>query len=97
VDFGEQNFIDASGYISSISLKIEKPSGQYLALICDESLTCHGLNLNLGYFCGFTFIFVSFGESHLLVLWYAGGRCGMICNDEDCGRSRRRGVDDQGW
>jgi hypothetical protein len=68
VDFGEQNFIDALGYISSISLKIEKPSGQYLALICDESLTCHGLNLNPEYFCGFNFIFVSFGESRVLIL-----------------------------
>jgi hypothetical protein len=32
--------------------KIEKPSSQYLGLICDESLTCRGLNLNPGYFCG---------------------------------------------
>jgi hypothetical protein len=33
----------------------------------------------------------------LLVSWCAGGRCGMACNDEDCGRSRRTGADDQGW
>jgi hypothetical protein len=43
------------------------------------------------------FIFVSFGESHLLVSWCAGGRCGMACSDEDCGRSRRPGAEDRGW
>jgi hypothetical protein len=26
--------------------EIEKPSGEYLGLICDESLTCRGLNSN---------------------------------------------------
>jgi hypothetical protein len=36
-------------------------------------------------FC-FSFIFVLFGESHLLVSWCAGGRCGMACSDEDRGR-----------
>jgi hypothetical protein len=39
-------------------------------------------------FC-FSFIFVLFGESRLLVSWCAGGRCGMACTDEDRGRSRR--------
>jgi hypothetical protein len=39
----------------------------------------------------FSFIFVLFGESHLLVSWCATGRCGMVCNDEDHGRSRRPG------
>jgi hypothetical protein len=47
-------------------------------------------------FC-FSFTFVSFGESCLLVLWCAGGRCGMACNDENRGRSRRPGVEDRGW
>jgi hypothetical protein len=47
-------------------------------------------------FC-FSFIFVSFGESCLLVSWCAGGRCGMTCSDEDHGRSRRPGVEDWGW
>jgi hypothetical protein len=47
-------------------------------------------------FC-FSFIFVSFGESCLLVSWCAGGRCGMTCNDEDRGRSRRPGAEDQEW
>jgi hypothetical protein len=39
----------------------------------------------------FSFIFVSFQESHLLVSWCAAGRCGMACSDEDHGRSRRPG------
>jgi hypothetical protein len=47
-------------------------------------------------FC-FSFTFVSFGESHLFVLWCAGGRCGMACSDEDHGRSRRPGAEDWGW
>jgi hypothetical protein len=47
-------------------------------------------------FC-FSFIFVSFGESRLLVLWCAGGRCGMVCSDENHGTSRSPGVEDQGW
>jgi hypothetical protein len=45
----------------------------------------------------FSFTFVSFGESRLLVSWCAGGRCGMACSDEDCGRSRRPGAEDRGW
>jgi hypothetical protein len=44
----------------------------------------------------FSFIFVSFGESRLLVSWCAGGRCGMTCSDEDHGRSRRPSEEDQG-
>jgi hypothetical protein len=47
-------------------------------------------------FC-FSFIFVSFGESRLLVSWYAGGKCGMTCNDEDRDMSRRYGAEDRGW
>jgi hypothetical protein len=77
--------------------EIETPSGQYLILICDESLTCRDLNLNPAHFGSFTFIFVLFGESCLLVSWCAGGRCDMTCSDEDCGRSRRPGAEDQGW
>jgi hypothetical protein len=45
----------------------------------------------------FSFIFVLFGESRLLVSWGAGGRCGMPCSDEDRGMSRRPGVEDQRW
>jgi hypothetical protein len=47
-------------------------------------------------FC-FSFIFVSFGESCLLVSWCAGGRCGMACSDEDHGRIRRPSAEDWGW
>jgi hypothetical protein len=46
-------------------------------------------------FC-FSFTFVSFGESCLLVSWCAGGRCGMACSDEDHGRSRKPGAEDLG-
>jgi hypothetical protein len=49
----------------------------------------------------FCFVFLlslfRFGESRLLVSWCAGGMCSMTCNDEDCGRSRRPGVEDRGW
>jgi hypothetical protein len=45
-------------------------------------------------FC-FSFTFVLFGESCLLVSRCAGGRCGMACNDEDRGRSRRPGAEDR--
>jgi hypothetical protein len=31
----------------------------------------------------------------LLVSWCAGGRCGMVCIDEDHGRSRRPGAADR--
>jgi hypothetical protein len=45
----------------------------------------------------FSFIFVSFGETRLLVSWCAGGRCGMACRDEHRGRSRRPGAEDRRW
>jgi hypothetical protein len=47
-------------------------------------------------FC-FSFTFVLFGESCLLVSWCAGSTCGMACSDEDRGRSRRSGAEDRGW
>jgi hypothetical protein len=47
-------------------------------------------------FC-FSFTFVSFRESRLLVSWCAGGRSGMVCSDEYRGRSRRPGAEDRGW
>jgi hypothetical protein len=47
-------------------------------------------------FC-FSFTFVSFRESRLLVSWCAGGKCDMACSDEDRGRSRRPGAKDRGW
>jgi hypothetical protein len=45
----------------------------------------------------FSFIFGSFAASRLLVSCCAGGRCGMASIDEDSGRSRRPGAEDQGW
>jgi hypothetical protein len=63
----------------------------------DESLTWRDLNLNLGHFGSFTFIFVSCGESCLLVSWCVGGRCGMVGSDKDRGRSRRASAEDRGW
>jgi hypothetical protein len=45
----------------------------------------------------FSFIFVEFGESRLLVSWCAGGRCSMASSDEDHGRSRRPSAEDRGW
>jgi hypothetical protein len=47
-------------------------------------------------FC-FSFIFVSLGESYLLVSWCAGGRCGMAYSNEDRDRSRRPSAEDRGW
>jgi hypothetical protein len=47
-------------------------------------------------FC-FSFIFVLFRESRLLVSWCAGGRCDVACSNEDRCRSRRRGAEDRGW
>jgi hypothetical protein len=44
----------------------------------------------------FSFTFVSFGESCLLVSWCARGRCGMVCSDEDHDKSRRHGAEDGG-
>jgi hypothetical protein len=64
---------------------------------CDESLTCRGLNSNSRHFNGFTFIFVSCGESRLLISWCVGDMCDMAGSDEDHGRSRRPGAEDRGW
>jgi hypothetical protein len=63
----------------------------------DESLTWRGLNSILERFVCFTFIFVSFGESCLLVSWCVGGRCSTVCSDEDHGRSWRPGAEDREW
>jgi hypothetical protein len=45
----------------------------------------------------FSFTFVLFEESCLVVSWCVGGRCDMACSDDDHGRSRRPGVEDRGW
>jgi hypothetical protein len=47
-------------------------------------------------FC-FSLSLFHFGESRLLVSWCAGARCGMVCSDEDHGRSSRPGAEDRGW
>jgi hypothetical protein len=54
------------GQVASVALS-EKPNGQYLGLICDEYLTCLGLNLNPENFGGSSLLPVSYGETHLLV------------------------------
>jgi hypothetical protein len=77
--------------------EIEKPSGQYLSLICDESLTCRCLNSNPNIVVVLPLSFDSCGESHLLVSWCAGSRCDMTGSDEDRGRSRRPSAEGQGW
>jgi hypothetical protein len=58
-----------SGHI--LSKSVEKPNGQYLGLICDESLTCQGLNLNLGHFCGSMLL--------PLLMWRITFACLMVC------------------
>jgi hypothetical protein len=49
------------------------------------------------WFYAITFIFGLCGESYLLVLWCAGGRCNMAGSDEDRDKSRRPSADDRGW
>jgi hypothetical protein len=77
--------------------EIEKPSDQYLDLICDESLISRDLNSNLGHSDGSTILSCLCGESRLLVSWCAGSRCDTVDNDEDRGMSRRPRVEDQRW
>jgi hypothetical protein len=44
-----------------------------------------------------TVLFCFIGESRLLALWCAGGRCSTTCSDDDRGRSRRPSAEDWGW
>jgi hypothetical protein len=79
-----------------INGEIEKPSGQFLDLIVMN----HWLGkvwIWIRDISVFTFIFVSCGESRLLISWCARGRCGMAGNDEDHGSSWRPSVEDRGW
>jgi hypothetical protein len=62
--------------VTALSL-CDKLSGQFLSLICNESLTCQGLNLNPGHFGLFYPYLCSHGKSYLLVSWSAGDRCDM--------------------
>jgi hypothetical protein len=43
----------------------------------------------------FSFIFISFGESRLLVSLWVGDRCSMAYSDENHDRSRRPGAEDR--
>jgi hypothetical protein len=45
--------------------EIEKSSDQYLGLICDESLTCRGLNSNPGCFRRFSLSPFGYVENHV--------------------------------
>jgi hypothetical protein len=51
----------------------------------------------MGHFDGFTYIFVSFGESCFLVSWCACDRCIMAGSDEYHDRSMTPDAKDQGW
>jgi hypothetical protein len=80
-----------------INREIEKPSGQFLGLIVmSHDLVRFEFESRIVSFY-FSFFFVSFGESCLLVSRCAGGRCGMTCSDEGRGRSRRPIAEDRGW
>jgi hypothetical protein len=71
----------------------EKPSGQYLGFICDESLTRQGLNSNLGYFRGSAILPLFIWRIAFACLVVC--RCGMVSSNEDHGRSMRPSVEDQ--
>jgi hypothetical protein len=85
------------GNLYDLYMIFEKSRCQFLSLICDESLTCRCLNLNLGHFDLFYLYLCLCGESCLLVSWCVGDRCGMTNIDEDHGRSRRPGAEDRRW
>jgi hypothetical protein len=73
----------------------EKSSDLFLGLIMmSHDLTRFDFEFGADLFY-FSFIFVLCGESCLLVSWCAGGKCGMTCSDDDRGRSRRPGAEDQ--
>jgi hypothetical protein len=42
-------------------------------------------------------LFISCGESHLLVSWCVADMCDMVGSDKDLGRSRRPSADDRAW
>jgi hypothetical protein len=62
---------------------------------CDESLTWRDLNSNAGRFVLFFFYLCFVRRIAFACLVVC--RCGMACSDEDHGRSRRPGAEDQGW
>jgi hypothetical protein len=77
------------------SIIFKKPSSQFLGLIMMSYVRFEFESVIFLFY--FSFTFVLYGESRLLVLWCAGGRCDMICRDEDCGRSRRPDAEDRRW
>jgi hypothetical protein len=97
----DQNIDESCNLVSIHPWKLfvdgEKSSAQYLDLICDESLTYRGLHSNTGHFGSFIFILVLCGESCLIVSCCVGDRWGMMGSDEDRGRSRKPGAEDQRW
>jgi hypothetical protein len=74
----------------------EKPSGQLLGLIV-MSQWLNEVWIRIRDISVFTFIFVSFEESCLLVSWGIGGMDGMTDSDKDCCRNRRSGAEDRRW
>jgi hypothetical protein len=78
----DQNINESCNLVSIHPWKLfvdgEKPSAQYIGLICDESLTYRILHSNTGHFGSFIFILVSCGESCLIVSCCVGDRWGMV-------------------
>jgi hypothetical protein len=70
------SWIQNSNFVLLLSMdslrgEIEKQSGQYLGLICDESLTCRCLNSNPGHFCDSTLLPLSLVrvENHICLFY----------------------------
>jgi hypothetical protein len=70
-------------FVAGRGIVSEKPSCQYLSLICDESLTCQGLNLNLRQFDGST--------TFILFVWRIMFACLMMCRWQVRHGRQRRG------
>jgi hypothetical protein len=77
-------------------LLVEKLSGQFLDLIV-MSHWLGGFEFEFGTVRLFYLYHLFVGESRLLISWCVGGRCYMTGSDDDCDRSRRHGVEEQGW
>jgi hypothetical protein len=56
---------------ATLAGSVEKPSGQYIGFICDESLTRQGLNSNPRYFHGSAIL--------PLFVWRITFACLMVC------------------
>jgi hypothetical protein len=62
-----------------------------------KSGTVRWFEFEFGTVHSFYLYLCSFGESRLLISWCVGGRCGMACNNEDRGSSKRPSAEDRGW